>query len=431
MLPVRLSETLSLFCIHSYAGIPGRGHIKATPSFADEPEYGHQRQRSWWRNIYNRISQSGHEADLEEARRSAVSSRHRKLRNDPRHRRDTRDAEAERMLLSDPNQYDFDDPPPPSLIRQSRRQQQLAPDYHQGGRGIHSQDDVLAPLTMYAEHQSSHVYRQRNLASPPPQQHGRTSQPSSPHAVNSYPYSPSLVHEVRSTENLWGRVFPPSTDHATSEYGIHSTQTPSMHDIGIAGERNTWDAQVESSGPSAGIPVEIIHPQGSHNRQSAFHDLDPVDPIAQSHMDRNSTPPASPKRSKALRRNSATPSPVSASPRSSVPHRHDSIPTPHHAYIPQPFNRPKRIVLPGPLSPTAYPSPLHTSPSARYSDSNPDSTITQPSFSATRQVAKYPVDTNYSAAVSSDDNLSRYPGLPRSPPHSPGQYHLSNDNYRP
>ncbi|KAK0461043.1 organic solute transporter Ostalpha-domain-containing protein [Desarmillaria tabescens] len=46
--------------------IPGRGHIKPAPT-EGEPVGDHRQQRSWWRSVYNRVSQSGQDVDEEEA----------------------------------------------------------------------------------------------------------------------------------------------------------------------------------------------------------------------------------------------------------------------------------------------------------------------------------------------------------------------------
>jgi hypothetical protein len=80
----------------------------------------HKPQASWWRNIYNRISQSG--SEHAGPRLTAVPSKR-------KHRLRRPSADHRRSLLS---RYDYDEPPPPSAIRVYRheRRRQLTDPYH-------------------------------------------------------------------------------------------------------------------------------------------------------------------------------------------------------------------------------------------------------------------------------------------------------------
>lgn len=455
---------------HSSTDIPGRGHIKMAPGSQDQPLYDHRPQRSWWRNIYNRISQSGQDADDEGDRYSPARQPSNRRRHSKKHRahRPSKDEDGQRRLLGDDNQrYEFDDPPPPSLIRQSRGQPQRPNNYHQDENGIIVRD-LLSPLSVYTDHRSSHVHRQqqRNLASSPPpsSRHGskqhrpsrrrdsenRLHSPPPRHDPNpsiSHEMSPSMVHMIRSADSLFERVFPPSTEHGTSLGHGHNTPTQESHghNIGLAGERSTRQAHVEAAS-TAGIAVEIVDDarapdvsgtQRSHRRDSASHrpEVHVDTGIATSDVagppeiesDAYATPPydrqSPPKRSNGLRRNSAqvySPADIARRRQS----RQNSMPSPQrmphpspHTYYAQPARYPDhRVTSP---TPTPYSSsqddhhrPRFPAPAASYYNDNLDSSISQPSFSGTPRVNKHPNDPYMSS-----EDLSRYPGLPA--PRSP------------
>ncbi|KAF9017509.1 DUF300-domain-containing protein [Hymenopellis radicata] len=273
--------------------IPGRGHIKSR----EQSLYDHRPQRSWWRNVYDRISQSGQDVDDESDRYSPVQQPSNRRRHSKKRRphRPGKDEDGQRRLLGDHNQrYEFDDPPPPSLIRQSRGQPQHPSIYHQDENGIIVRDDILSPLSVYTDHRSSHVHRQqpRDLASPPPpssrhgsKQHRSSRRRDSENRPHSPPPrhdpNPNISHQmspsmVRSADSLFGRVFPPSTGHGTSLGHGQNTPTQESHDhnIGLAGERSTRQAHVDAAS-TVGITVEIVDevgaPEMSHHRESAFH----------------------------------------------------------------------------------------------------------------------------------------------------------------
>ncbi|KAI1793466.1 DUF300-domain-containing protein [Ganoderma leucocontextum] len=81
------------------------------------PVPGHQRVTSWWRRIYNRLSQTGAEADIDRT----SSYRHRRHRTSSR--RQSREVFGESgatRLLANVREDDYNDPPPPSAIRTYR-----------------------------------------------------------------------------------------------------------------------------------------------------------------------------------------------------------------------------------------------------------------------------------------------------------------------
>ncbi|KAK0454748.1 organic solute transporter Ostalpha-domain-containing protein [Armillaria borealis] len=402
--------------------IPGRGHIKAAPT-EGEPVGDHRQQRSWWRSVYNRVSQSGQDVDEEEVPSRRLSKRKSKSKRS----RPSKDADADRSLLHDPN--NFEDPPPPSLIRKSRGQDQYSWNqdsayYIPGRRGSTPHEDMLAPLSVFSEHRSSHVQRkqQRHMSSSGTSKfhtNSRRVDSNSARQVSTPSQHPPPVHLTRS-DSLFGRVFPPSTDHAISIRHAPATYETNVYDIGLAGERSTLHAKVDvgaqlTTNATAGIPVEIIDPtfevsddrmtgtQRSHERESAIHR--PKLHVDTSVNETNTTEliyinpdameqPTSPPPSRGLRRNSAqvySPSEVAArrqQRRTSAPSRH----TPNHTYIPQPSTRPYPDYRLLEYRPTSS-----TNPVAHYSDDNLGSNITQPSHSETLDAEKYP---------------KRYPGLP-------------------
>ncbi|KAF5373934.1 hypothetical protein D9758_000881 [Tetrapyrgos nigripes] len=257
--------------------IPGRGHIKPLPP-DDGIGYGHQQQRSWWRSLYERVSQSG-DNDLENrltrsptkrvsriASRSRSKSKHRPHRSPSRHHHNSsRDLEADRAFLFD---YQYEDPPPPSLMKKNRPSQQMPELYYNKNNASASRYTGLPerssprtayplPLSAYPEHHSS-AYRSRQTPPPSPQQQqyqqqSRNGSPSRPNALShppsrglsrervfpssgpSTPPPPSLLppNFARSNDSLLGRVFPTSIVSHT-DLVSDSTHNP-LNDFGRYG----------------------------------------------------------------------------------------------------------------------------------------------------------------------------------------------------
>lgn len=199
--------------------IPCRGHIKPLD---EQPEGNQRARRSWWRNIYDRISQSGTEPDVQD-----LSVNHNNVRES---------ILEERRLLSPDDE--LDDPPPPSRIRHER----TAASRHDPHK------------------QSRHGRRSENHESPS----GRRHRSGSRHRAPASPPPPSLLPTDSTT---FGRLFPvpPST---TSLHGNVTATSSDQHgyQIGMAGERSTFAAKIARSHLTheshTSVPVEIVnHPQ--------------------------------------------------------------------------------------------------------------------------------------------------------------------------
>ncbi|KAG2015794.1 DUF300 domain-containing protein [Coprinopsis cinerea AmutBmut pab1-1] len=116
-----------------------------------------RRSGSWWRNLYDRISQTGHEDDTNDT--SLTPSMPRRLQSKPT--RSRRHSEMQRSLLQD-TEHDLNDPPPVSSFRRPtglpvpviRQTPSSGNDYASG-----QENDVLAPLSSYRERRRS--YRPR------------------------------------------------------------------------------------------------------------------------------------------------------------------------------------------------------------------------------------------------------------------------------
>ncbi|KAJ6497755.1 organic solute transporter Ostalpha-domain-containing protein [Mycena sanguinolenta] len=190
--------------------IPGRGHIGPAPD-ADGPP-GHKPQRSWWRSVYSRVSQSGPEPD-DEQRLTSQPSKQKKSKSKSKSRPPgSRDfGDVDRSLLFEHN-YDFDDPPPQPILNshRSRRQER------QRSPPVADQLDTLAPLSGFRDNRSSQQPRQSkhrtsgNPALPPPR--SSMSPPRSPSGpMQSIPQNP-----FARSDSLLGRVFPPTASNPSS-----------------------------------------------------------------------------------------------------------------------------------------------------------------------------------------------------------------------
>lgn len=111
----------------------------------------HPKEKSWWRSLYNRISQTGHESN--EGREIADPSHSRsQTRGRSRRKCPPRDHDAGRHLLAHAD-FDLEDQPPISIIRKNRQQLHRSVDkWRQTVDPGHVTDDVLMPLSGYAEH---------------------------------------------------------------------------------------------------------------------------------------------------------------------------------------------------------------------------------------------------------------------------------------
>ncbi|TFK23673.1 DUF300-domain-containing protein [Coprinopsis marcescibilis] len=175
-------------------------------------------QRSWWRNVYDRISQSGHEEDSGEA--ALTPSMPRRLQSRSRSRRQS---EVQRSLLG--NEPDVNETTRPASLKPADHfvpALRYTPGSDSGGN---RDSDVLAPLS---------VYRERRRSYRPRRQRGDSSSallPQSPQRPNSRPRSGSeayteemgMAHggglddflvvppsNYNRSDSLLNRIFPPS-----------------------------------------------------------------------------------------------------------------------------------------------------------------------------------------------------------------------------
>ncbi|KAI0794133.1 organic solute transporter Ostalpha-domain-containing protein [Fomes fomentarius] len=86
------------------------------------PAPGHQRtQASWWRRVYNRLSQSGLDPETEGSPSLPSGYPHARRRSASRRRsRDVKSKGGTAPLMADVQEDDYNDPPPPSAIRTYR-----------------------------------------------------------------------------------------------------------------------------------------------------------------------------------------------------------------------------------------------------------------------------------------------------------------------
>ncbi|KAL0576386.1 hypothetical protein V5O48_005607 [Marasmius crinis-equi] len=203
---------------HNRTEIAGkRGNIRPPT----EDGTGHPRQRSWWRSLYSRVSQSTDHDYEQESRLSPSPSR--QVRESQRRssrrslRYGSRDREVERNLVAD-HRHEIDDPPPPSLIRKYRAssQQRQQPQYEDIYQRRSPPVDVLSPLSVYNEHRMSQMERQQRRHTPPPAQMPSPlagSRPLSPPVLSSSPpptsllLAPAAQHPNLSNDTLLGRVW--------------------------------------------------------------------------------------------------------------------------------------------------------------------------------------------------------------------------------
>ncbi|KAK7057504.1 organic solute transporter Ostalpha-domain-containing protein [Favolaschia claudopus] len=190
--------------------IPGRGHIGPPHDLEGLP--GHKPQRSWWKNIYSRVSQSGHDIE-EEPRLTPHPSKQRKSksRSKSRHPR-SKDFGAERSLLFEHDNYDFDDPPPQPILTSSRRRE----DRHRSPP-LEDQLDTLAPLSGFRGNRSSQQTRpsnQRGSGHPNSSLQPAMSVP--PPRPGTNPMQSISQPQFARSDSLLGRVFPPTASNPSS-----------------------------------------------------------------------------------------------------------------------------------------------------------------------------------------------------------------------
>ncbi|KAE9400698.1 DUF300-domain-containing protein [Gymnopus androsaceus JB14] len=453
--------------------IPGRGHIK--PADTEDTGYTHQRQKSWWRSIYNRISQSGPEDDSKNLT-PAPSRRASRRKSKPKSREPSktrsREVDVDRGLLAE-HRYDMDDPPPPSLFRSKRSSGQ-----NKAGQGVYSpvspygDEDMLAPLSVFNDHQSSYLQRQSHQRNSG-HKHGSKSVVSSPMSPANYPSSPpppfpsspppqsflapmTMAHDDVSAESLFGRVFPSkSSDANPTAHGTDNTHStgyvrntprtalPSIeggHGIGMAAERRPRASPLPNipQAMSAAVvnPVSDMNPDQSYSEASHTPYFGP----------RPATTPAMQAPGPAWISQQPYPSPIttptSGSPRrppqglrrSSAqvysPREGNMSPTRREAHVQPParsspprqskrHSTPVILTIPRPL--VSHPESTYSanhknrSPNSTNPLNNSSSTVVQPSFSRTMDDSKFPAPDHFledDLSTVHDSEYSRYPGMP-------------------
>ncbi|KAF7321521.1 hypothetical protein MKEN_00673000 [Mycena kentingensis (nom. inval.)] len=209
--------------------IPGRGHIGQPPE-SRKIAASHKPQRSWWRSVYSRVSQSAAEADEEE---NLTSKPMRRKQTRSRHR--SRDLEADRRLLVE-HDLTFDDPPPPSLFRSHQSR------FEGNHRSpVEEHYDRVAPLSAFDVHRSSRQQRPSNKVRKPPP-------------------PPALSDSSRATspsgESLFGRIFPPSINPPSSlgHAPASDAELPSVSAHGVSPARATPRGHLVVSTPQIVSP---------------------------------------------------------------------------------------------------------------------------------------------------------------------------------
>ncbi|KAI0731413.1 organic solute transporter Ostalpha-domain-containing protein [Earliella scabrosa] len=108
---------------YSLRGGPASGGAYAPIVDAEAaPAPAHQRgQASWWRRIYNRLSQSGPDTDTDGTSSPPTTFPHTRRRSSSRRRsKDITGKVGTAPLMADVQEDDYNDPPPPSAIRTYR-----------------------------------------------------------------------------------------------------------------------------------------------------------------------------------------------------------------------------------------------------------------------------------------------------------------------
>jgi hypothetical protein len=165
-------------------------------------ERQHKPQKSWWRNIYDRISQGGPDPEHEPLTRAPsrrklwsrsiyhTTSCHHHSRDHPS-KHHSRNVDCLSLLHHD---QEYEDPPPASVIktyRGSQRRQESGDG--KGHSHMRSDTDVLAPLDVFDQHHSRSQH-----------QHLRVVQPHGPKSAQGLilPATPISCHD-----SLLARVF--------------------------------------------------------------------------------------------------------------------------------------------------------------------------------------------------------------------------------
>ncbi|KAM5544184.1 hypothetical protein V8D89_001844 [Ganoderma adspersum] len=223
------------------------------------PAPGHHRVQSWWRRIYNRLSQTGDEANLDRTN----SYRHHKHHTSSR--RQSREVLGEvgaARLLADVREDEYNDPPPPSAIRTYREtKSKRQPPKRKAPPSVHppllsaSFGDIPSPLSSPEMRDGT-----RPIIPQSPPNHGPALDPGTLGQLPPPLLSPSV--QSVNADSFLERVFAGSVEHG------------SLAEVMSAGPSSSQSHQNRVAlGPvprvSTGVKVlpqtpVVVHPEASH-----------------------------------------------------------------------------------------------------------------------------------------------------------------------
>ncbi|KAL4266333.1 DUF300-domain-containing protein [Pleurotus pulmonarius] len=243
---------------------------KSSPVDVEQDLPPKRRSRSWWRSIYDRISQSGDPAGVE----LAPSRSQRRQRSSSGHRdRSSQDKDRQRLIRQD---FEYDDPPPPSMIRAHRSQR------NQLGLMIEEE-----PYGFMESHGSSPP----PLSGLPMMYSGPTQLPGTTHYIAP---QPELLTErsppFTRSDSLLGRVFPQSDSSSAGHIalGVRERPLPSSPPFAITTTLGTTTAG--NMQQSLVVPGDIGSPIRSVAAEIQSSDgHQPLPPITTSSLHRRET----------------------------------------------------------------------------------------------------------------------------------------------
>lgn len=196
-----------------------------------------QRPTSWWRGIYNRISQSGADVDEGDDR----PERH--------HRRVSRYSKT-----IDPLLFDYDDAPPPPIFH-TLRESRISQQFRDGDRGVGAHSPPVSYREVGASYPPVHIQAPIKKSLP------------------STPQDHSLVPPLNQTDTLFARVFPEGSHAVTStELGSSATSQSTHIHLGVPHVRLTNNAPVvivQGNDPSRSLAASPVSLQSKGQEVSA------------------------------------------------------------------------------------------------------------------------------------------------------------------
>ncbi|KAJ8482614.1 hypothetical protein ONZ51_g5230 [Trametes cubensis] len=195
------------------------------------PSHG-SRQTSWWRRIYNRLSQSGLDTDVEQATPSGNYGNPSRRSSTRRRSKDIPTRAGATRLMQDVQEDVYDEPPPPSAIRTYRESK------NKKGGVKRKPPPTLDPPLLSASFAdvpsplSSPDAGERPLV-PIPQEHLSVHSPLArrldPNNVLSPPPLPSPATQSIQTDSFLDRAFAASIEPASSAEALSSGPSSQSH----------------------------------------------------------------------------------------------------------------------------------------------------------------------------------------------------------